>query len=82
MRGVTGSSAFSRFKRKRGKSTLIEWKKCPRLNQKSKCDDNGNLAYTVLVNCEILELILKYQEFSEGAQKFKTGYAATLGILH
>lgn len=55
---VRGVTAFSRFKRKRGKSTLIEWKKCSRLNQKSKCDDNGNLAYTVLVNCEILELIL------------------------
>lgn len=47
MCGVTGSSAFSRFKRKRGKSDLR--KKCSRLSQKSKCDNNENLAYTIHV---------------------------------
>lgn len=67
MCGVRGSSAFSRFKRKRGKSDLIEGKKCSRLNQKSKCDNNGNLAYTVLVIVRFWNFIIPVPRIFRGS---------------
>lgn len=79
-------SAFSRGKRRRGKSDLIEYKKCSRLNQKSRSDNNGNLAYTILViGVRFWNLLYtkNFQRFpfSEGGQKLKTGYVVTLSVL-
>ena len=47
--GVTGSSVFSRGRKRRGKPDLLEYKKCSRLNQKSGSDNNGDLACAVFV---------------------------------